>query len=656
MTESSPDRPDRVSLCSLALALAGRLLPPGSNRDEAPEEGYLHEQRFRLAALAATEGDDVACLLRGYLKDPAPRDRPLLQLYRRLGLAPVELLAAALALGVEYDPWVGRVLAFLQAPLGGGRPTLGLLESAFAPLVASGAAGSGWVAGAICGGDAVASGLLQRVNLEAPLPEQALKVATPLALALAGARFAWPGEAAEEPVELPSSLREEAVRHAAALAGENRVLVLQGPSREGASLAAELARALKRTALVLDADRMEPRGLGPLCLVRRLLPVIRYRLGPGEHGTIPLLPGYRGPILVLKEYDGTVSGGNGNLLLWELPVPSLTERVLLWNGYLADEPLAERVARGHLHGAARIAELAAGTRHAAALRGQRPAYEDVQTAAWRGEGGLGALARPIPDRIADQALVLPAPLRAELEMLVARCTLRESLAERLGATLAARYRVGVRALFTGPSGTGKTLAAAWLATALGMPLYQVDLASVTSKYIGETEKNLATLLARAEQAEVILLFDEADALFGKRTDVKDANDRFANAQTNYLLQRIESYRGIVLLTSNSRNRFDPAFTRRIDVILEFPLPGPAERRDLWRAHLGEGNLVTPAEINRIAACADLCGGHIRNAVLSAAVLARREDRAVGFEDLARGVQIEYRKLGRQLPHELVTPP
>ena len=144
----------------------------------------------------------------------------------------------------------------------------------------------------------------------------------------------------------------------------------------------------------------------------------------------------------------------------------------------------------------------------------------------------------------------------------------------------------MRALFTGPSGTGKTLAALWLANRLGLPLYRVDLAAVTSKYIGETEKNLATLLARAEASEVVLLFDEADALFGKRTEIRDSNDRFANAQTNYLLQRIETYDGIVLLTSNSRARFDPAFARRIDMMLELQLPGPAERRDLWRAHLG----------------------------------------------------------------------
>ena len=269
---------------------------------------------------------------------------------------------------------------------------------------------------------------------------------------------------------------------------------------------------------------------------------------------------------------------------------------------------------------------------------------------------MGALAQPIADRIDDDALVISPTTRQELDLLLLRCRLRESLADNMGVTLAARYRVGVRSLFVGPSGTGKTLAAAWLATKLGMPLYGVDLASVTSKYIGETEKNLATLLARAEQADVILLFDEADSLFGKRTDIKEANDRFANAQTNYLLQRIENYRGIVILTSNSRNRFDAAFTRRIDLILDFPLPGPEERRDLWRAHLGEGHALSGGELNRISAAADICGGHIRNAVLTAAVVARQAGRTVGFDDILEGLKVEYRKLGRQMPPELLQIP
>ena len=233
-----------------------------------------------------------------------------------------------------------------------------------------------------------------------------------------------------------------------------------------------------------------------------------------------------------------------------------------------------------------------------------------------------------------------------------RCLSRDTLAQQLGPSARTRYRPGVRALLVGPSGTGKTLAVGWLATRLGLPLYRVDLASITSKYIGETEKNLAQLFARAEHAEVVLLFDEADSLFGKRTDVKEANDRFANAQTNYLLTRIESYEGIAMLTSNSRARFDSAFTRRLDAIVEFPPPGPEERRALWIAHLGRAHGLNSGALNRLAANCELAGGHVRNIVLAAAVAARVASRPITEGDLIAAVACEYRKLGKPPPAAL----
>lgn len=173
---------------------------------------------------------------------------------------------------------------------------------------------------------------------------------------------------------------------------------------------------------------------------------------------------------------------------------------------------------------------------------------------------------------------------------------------------------------------------------------------MASKYIGETEKNLAQLFARAEHAEVVLLFDEADALFGKRTDVKESNDRFANAQTNYLLQRIESFEGIAVLTSNSRSRFDSAFTRRLDVIAEFPAPGPVERRALWLAHLGP-NALADGLLNRLAAGCELPGGHVRNIVLAAAAHARGHP--IAEADLLAALVAEYAKLGKPAPASLV---
>src|SRR5262249_46275817 len=250
---------------------------------------------------------------------------------------------------------------------------------------------------------------------------------------------------------------------------------------------------------------------------------------------IPLLPLYKGPALAICGPEGTIEAHGESPRSWSIPVPPVAERKLLWQNALGSETLAADIARHHRHGCARISHLARLAPRNAPLRGDQggePSSGDLAEAAWTGEGsGLDPLAQPLRDRIPDDALVIPPGLRQELDRLYLRCRSRDGLVEGLGVSAVTRYRPGVRALFVGASGTGKTLAAGWLATRLGLPLFRVDLASVTSKYIGETEKNLASLLARAEHAEVVLLFDEADSLFAKRTDVKEANDRFANAQT-----------------------------------------------------------------------------------------------------------------------------
>jgi ATP-dependent Clp protease ATP-binding subunit ClpA len=318
------------------------------------------------------------------------------------------------------------------------------------------------------------------------------------------------------------------------------------------------------------------------------------------------------------------------------------------------ENIAKHLAKHHRHSSGRIAQLGQMAHHYRSLAGREEAHlDDIIQASREGDGvGLDALAQPLRSFIPEDALVVSEQVTTQMQLLTMRCQARDGLANQLGVSASVRYRPGVRALLAGPSGTGKTLAALWLSSRLGLPLYRVDLASVTSKYIGETEKNLAQLLARAEQAEVVLLFDEADSMFGKRTEVKEANDRFANAQTNYLLQRLETYDGITLLTSNNRNRLDSAFTRRLDMIIEFDLPAPNERLRLWHSHLGESHGVSRSQLNKLAAVAELTGGHIRNAVLTAAAISQTEQRAITYDDILRGLDIEYRKQGKKLPHNL----
>lgn len=631
-------------------AIASQITGNVAATETSPEIQYLLHQ---LAAVTPSQ-KHWRDTLPNYLHQPATKDIPLIHLARELNLTLLELLTVALAAAVEEDVMVGRVLARLQAPLGGSRPTLGLLAAAFAETVSAGE----HPLNSLVTGVAVDCGLLKLMNEAAPLPEQTVSVPLHLCLALNGYDGSLPGTTiglgAVPEVPLAASVLAEAQRRAVSLgASGQRVLVLRtGSVAEGKSVAVAIARTLDCRPLFINTDKIN--SLSPLLLLRQLLPVFCFDLSPGERKILPVLPYYHGAILALCGPDGSVEATGETALSWSLPVPNREERQQLWQIALGDSNLAANLACNHRHSSGRIAQLGRLAHHHRILQGHsQPLAEHVVAAAWTGEGaGLDALAQPLTDAIPDAALVMTPALREELYNLLLRCRSRDRLVEGLGVSATARYRPGVRALFVGSSGTGKTLAAGWLATKLGIPLYRVDLAAITSKYIGETEKNLAQLLARAEQSEVVLLFDEADSIFGKRTDVKEANDRFANAQTNYLLQRIESFDGITLLTSNSRSRFDSAFSRRLDTIIEFPLPGPEERRSLWQSHLGENHHLTPKDLNQLAATADLGGGHIRNAVLAAAVLARGEERAIAFADVVQGLAGEYRKLGRQMPTEL----
>ncbi len=638
------------ALEQLLLTCLGRLLL-GDPREEpvTPEQHYVWQRLRAFPPLADLGEAMVRCRAR-----PREADAPLLKLAAALGLSDEEILAVALALRVEEEAPVGRVLAHLQAPLGGSRPTLGLLSAAFAPL-----SGGAWLPGDWLDGAAVSHGVLRVLDDRAPLPERAVAIPLGLAQVLRGRALNWPGHkrGVSAAVRLPLSVTQ-ALRHYARLLRQQRqagLLIRAAAPEERRAVAAALAGQLRRTPLFLDLGRAELAGLGAVCQISAHLPVFELGGTGDEAGSaVPALSGYSGPWVLLAGLQQRLNGAWQGLWEWRLEAPPRPERQRLWQAYLGDGELAAQLARAHPHSAGRIAELAQAARREARLRGRKqPRLADIRRAAWHAAGdGLEHLAQPLPGEVSDQALVAPAALRADLAQLLAHCRQRESLGQALGESIQARQQAGVRCLLVGPSGTGKTLAALWLASRLGLPLYRADLAALVSKYIGETEKNLAELLSRAEHHEIVLLFDEADALFGKRTDIKDANDRFANSQTNYLLQRMEYYRGIVLLTSNSRDRFDGAFTRRLDRIVEFPLPGPRERRALWRSHLGEGHALDGCQINQLAAVCDLAGGHIRNAVLAAAVRAGEEERRIGLADVLHGLADEYRKLGRQFPAQL----
>jgi SpoVK/Ycf46/Vps4 family AAA+-type ATPase len=202
-------------------------------------------------------------------------------------------------------------------------------------------------------------------------------------------------------------------------------------------------------------------------------------------------------------------------------------------------------------------------------------------------------------------------------------------------------------LFAGPPGTGKTMAAEVIAADLRQDLYRIDLSSIVSKYIGETEKNLEGVFRSAEAGAAVLVFDEADALFGKRSEVRDAHDRFANVETAYLLQRLEAFTGIAILTTNLRGNIDDAFTRRLDFVVEFPMPEEAERRLIWRrAFPPAAPLADDVDLPFLARKFRISGGHIRNIALTAAYLAAADALPIGMRHLVRATRREHQKIGR----------
>jgi SpoVK/Ycf46/Vps4 family AAA+-type ATPase len=206
---------------------------------------------------------------------------------------------------------------------------------------------------------------------------------------------------------------------------------------------------------------------------------------------------------------------------------------------------------------------------------------------------------------------------------------------------------GLSVLFTGSPGTGKTMAAEVLAHDLGLDLYKVDLSCVVSKYIGETEKNLARIFTDAQASNAILFFDEADALFGKRTEVSDAHDRYANIETSYLLQQMEEYEGIVILATNLRENMDEAFTRRIRFVVEFPFPNEANRLRIWQAHFPAEAPISPEiDYGYLAREFQVAGGNIKNIVLNAAFLAAADGGTIGMRQILQGTRREFEKVGK----------
>jgi hypothetical protein len=340
-------------------------------------------------------------------------------------------------------------------------------------------------------------------------------------------------------------------------------------------------------------------------------------------------------------------------LLFEVAKPTPDEQRLLWSAALGAAEASAAVP--HL---VSQFDLGAGA-IAASCRTARadPRFATAPAAAlW---AACRAQARPRLDHLAQRIavaagwddLVLPPMQRQMLADIVVQVRQRARVYEEWGFAARGSRGLGVSALFAGVSGTGKTMAAEVLAGLLDLDLYRIDLSSVVSKYIGETEKNLRQVFDAAEEAAAILLFDEADAIFGKRSEVKDSHDRYANMEVSYLLQRMEAYRGLAILTTNMKNALDPAFLRRLRFVVQFPYPEAAQRAAIWSRIFPPATPTEGLDWQRLSRL-NVAGGNIRNIALNAAFLAAEAGGPVRMIEILRAARGEYGKMERPMGREL----
>jgi predicted nucleic acid-binding protein len=561
---------------------------------------------------------------------------------------------------IEEDPRFGVMFDALQGAHGYQRPTIGLL-SAWQDTEQDTRANLRHLQ---------QLGLVHLINPEAPRLDQTLQVPAPIWDALRGeqAEIIAPWVQYRAPdrlvpsddLILPAALIDTLHTLPALMAsGEVQAVVVRGPRHNGrhtllGALACTLGRGLLEIdqARQLDADRW--RLIGPLSTLLHALPVLTFDLAPGESTEMSQLVGCDSPIgVVLSRTGGLIGAAIDRAITITLDLPDVVLRRQHWQRAAASHPISDldsigdryRLPSGNIYRAAQLA------RTQAALAGRDAIeLEDVQHASRTlNRQTLETLAVYLPATGDWSQLAVCEDTQRDLQELEARCRQRERLASAAGSAFAAQLTAGVRALFSGPSGTGKTLAARALAAQLQLDIYRLDLSAVVNKYIGETEKNLNQVFSRAEELDVILLIDEGDALLTQRTGVNTSNDRYANLETNFLLQRLESFSGIIIITTNSSELIDSAFQRRMDVTVDFRLPDAAERWQIWQLHLPAASTVDDRLLTEVVTRCTLTGGQIRNAALHATLLALNNGGIVTNDYVEAAVQREYRKLGAVCP-------
>jgi MoxR-like ATPase len=466
--------------------------------------------------------------------------------------------------------------------------------------------------------------------------------------------------------------------------GANLVLYCQGPYGVGKqTVAIACCQALGGALLVVDGKRLAASNVEEFTTLARLIDrearlqgallywedfdVLLADEKDAHLATVlPILEAHPGPTFLSGQATwepvDALRGVTFVRLLF--PQPGYQERLHLWRAALAEDATATldpaldlaalankfRLSGGQIRDAAATARNLARARAPAAPQVAQVAQADLHAACrLHSNRRLAELAQKITPHYTWDDIVLPDDQTAQLREIYNQVQYRALVYDAWGFDAKLAMGKGLGILFAGPPGTGKTMAADVLAHALGLDLYKIDLSAVVSKYIGETEKNLARIFAEAATSNAILFFDEADALFGKRTQVRDAHDRYANVEISYLLQKMEEYDGVVVLATNLRKNLDEAFVRRLHVTVEFPVPDVADRRRIWEQIWPAPTPRDPGvDLELLARQVEVAGGSIRNIALASAFLAAADGGVVTMTHLLRATKREYQKMGKLL--------
>lgn len=613
--------------------------------DGAPGVPDWSDASARLAA--CEQGADVA--------EAAGHPIRLRTLAAAFGLGPIDVDLLVIALAADLDPRFERFFGYLNDDVGRRRPSVSVaLELCGVPLTSAADRAR------LISGPLVTGGLVIVEDPDRPLPGRAVRVPDRIVGHLLGddtADRALDG-VLREPVDLEWG---DDARVRQALASGIRLVYLREPATgSGEAVAVRALHAEAPGALLVDLERLGG-DADAVPLARLVAREARLRgfgliASPVTTDTgralIEALADSTQPTVFVGESTWDPAWHRDLPAMADVEATTIDERTRLWRrslGPMADGlDVSTATAQFRLR-PEQVQRAASTARAQAALStsGTITAADLAAGARAENASALDRLARRVAPRVAWSDLVLPAAPMNALREIELRARHREQVLGDWGMRPGGGRGHGVVALFAGDSGTGKTMSAEVVAGGLGLDLYVIDLSTVVDKYIGETEKNLERIFRAAAGTNAVLLFDEADAVFGKRSDVKDAHDRYANVESAYLLQRMETFDGLAILATNLRANIDEAFTRRLDVIVDFPMPDAAHRSRLWDQSLGSRvRRADDLDLEFLGRSFELAGGAIRAAAVTAAYLAASERGGVSMRHLVLGVHREYRKLGR----------